>query len=420
MRWVFLLVGLAAGFALGYAVRDERPLRRARMADIPERAAAEPNRAIEQVVVEPQPGVPDPKAVQPSAEHAVGGGEGRGRVVVTFSGSRRPAAVTLDARDMFGAKEEHWIELDAEGRVQIDVRAGRYLVSWSGDSEEPFGVYVDVVAGRTTYVRGSDGARRPTPLGLGRVLVVVDAIDGGPQPEAAIGIFGNGDLSAQGGSGLTGKSGRCVFEVVPGRYQILLGAVERDVVVVAGKESAVRFRHTEEGDLMVRGAPERTQFHLMREVPPAKEGDENVLFQSDGRFLYVPAGTYRLIAYLHGNGRDRRDLGPVRVDARVCTKVDARLPKGGLRVRIIPPGGKRAGSLWLSLEAGRDTMQPRLLETLAHWTTVNDVEYWHCSFKALTPGPYVVRIADDAWAPVERHVTVEERETEVEIELTPR
>ncbi len=142
------------------------------------------------------------------------------------------------------------------------------------------------------------------------------------------------------------------------------------------------------------------------------------VYQSTGLFVYMKPGRYQLSARLHANGHDFREIGVVRILAKQCAEIDVRLPRGGLRVDIVPRGGKRIGPIQVSLSATVETMVPAALSVQANPVSASGgSEAWVKEFVALSPGTHLLDIRGDSWKTVTRRVSVDRDVEKLEIEL---
>jgi hypothetical protein len=418
VRWVFLIVGLAAGFGLGYALREpdearatRRPAGSAAPDVLPSRAAApEPVRRAPAPRKEPRLLVPTEEV---GTEDVT---DGWGQVRVDFAGSGLEPEATLVGPDMFGNPEE---ETTGGEPVVFDVRTGRYLVWWLGGDGEQLGAHVRVESGRITRVKVAQGLPLPLPEGLGRIDVFVESLEGGPLPRAAVQLDGEGEIYSEGTSALTGSRGRCQFRVIPGDFLLTLGGREMEVEVQPATVAKVHFRHAEEGDVLIRGGPKGTGFVLTRH----EEARQYFGTEVDGEtaFHYVPPGTYAVTARIYRNSTgDERGLGRLVVKARRRTEFNANLPTGSVRIRLLPPSGRRRGKPRLTLLANDEAMRPQRIVDYASEVSRGSTTYWKREFVALSPGTYTVQVKDKYWAEVDEPLHIGNGHTELDIELEPR
>jgi hypothetical protein len=416
VRWVLLLTVFAAGFGLGYAVREPESARSTR------RAAEPGDRAPSARRDEPEAPAPEPRRrerAEALPTEPVNDAEldpGWGQVLVDFEDPTAERGASLEGRDMFGRMDVESTTSD-EGVVEFDVRAGRYRVWWFGPDGERIGTTVQVAAGRATRVRAASQGR-PLPLepGLGRIDVFVAALEGGPLQGATVDIEGDGELYGEGDTSDTGPNGRCRFEVIPGEYRLQLGARAVETAVAAGRTTTVRFSHETEGDLVVRGAPEESVVFLYGAA--GEDGVRGRIDDGAARFHYLAPREYVVDVHVHRNGnRDKRRVGAARVLSRRRVVFDAALPTGSLLVRLRTPGPPQRGRPVVELEAADERMVPRRLwlrsgkDSRAGW--------WRRSFVALTAGVYTVRLHDKDWVPVERRITIGTGPAELDVVLEP-
>ena len=189
------------------------------------------------------------------------------------------------------------------GKVTFEVPAGRWRVTWktTGQLRDRHGRILELAP--DDHVRIDTENDEGDPIGgwiwpgLGIVEAVVVAPKGKPLVGALVVLTGRALTSDGRMKAVTDRTGRCRFEARPGRFELYVGWVRREVVVKAGEVTEVTIGGRQSGTLVVLSArPQESVIRLSgtgewRRANP----DPRVRVVSDElRFELLPPGEYEI------------------------------------------------------------------------------------------------------------------------------
>ncbi len=349
---------------------------------LPRGAAAEP----EPFGGSPYPGQGSPHATQeaPNAASPIAASvEGRGFLEIRNAGD--VSEYELKGRNLRG----EWVEVEYEPKRRnmhgewvesegIELRSGPYRLSASRDSEPGPRIYrITIEPGATVIV---DLARAPTPElfpldpGLGRLDIAVTDTQGSPLRDVQISISARGDTV----DGDTGGGGRTRFDVLPGRYRVVVGALEQFVLVQEGRTRVLNLDGRATGEINLVGIMYR---HASIRALDPLHADINA-FDDGGsvRYVLLEPGRYEIFCHILPQQRVLLDTVVVAAGRRV--RIEPEPPGVFVRFRFpFRQGALHRTSLRIESAAGEVfpstsvSMQAVLFKRGRYTAVVDDKHY---------------------------------------------
>lgn len=405
---LLVVVGIAAGFLLGRATSDTPGAPRAASGRAASVEEAPPGVGASRGAPRPpgeQAALPAVTGTVRSAPPEGGLAEDAGRIEVRFAEEREAPDTFLHTRrasgapfDLeFGLGETEWIRV-------VGVRAGTHLVWWrEPEGCRRIGFAVRVEPGSVACVEASQGRELPPLDGRGQLLVIVAGADGLPRQGAAVRLEVATPIDSEEVSEESGADGRCLFEVVPGRHSLAIGAWSRAVQVAAGDTVEVAFRPLEHGSLTIE-LPERIRLAFAQSASGEILGSD---VRSGTRHTFLALEPGEVEVFVADTGFEgRRPAGRFVVRAGSETTRHVPLPRGSLSVEVRGEAGTVAVQL-----APTPAMPWDVYERAVPSGGAEVAPRCVARFRFLPPGDYVVSVRT-------RHRTVAERATVGDGEVT--
>lgn len=341
------------------------------------------------------------------------GPRGRGWVEVDFRDFDGEKAFRVVGRRIDGTTAQESYSAEEDGIARAELSPGACDVLWSAPgSSSPVQVRVEVREGETIRLRarGVDPSQQPPP-GLGRVDVVVRALDGEPMQGVVVDVIGRGVWGEDLIDRKTDPGGAVRFDVVPGSYVVRVGAREEHIEVHEGVTSDVVLGYLDEGCVVIPGDPQDF-LYLRRVGGEIVEGDYQRWWTKDGGFAFVRPGEYEVL-FQARHQAEKRCVGRVDVQPRRATVLEWAPPSGRLNVTLDGPvGGAPPQEQTLQLWALGGQVDPPTLTVSASWAlrsaggTRRPAFPGDAAFLALPDGQYRLRFDGSGFLPEERLVEI--------------
>lgn len=341
------------------------------------------------------------------------GPRGRGRIEVDFRDFEGERTFRVVGRRIDGTTAQESYSAGEDGIARAELYPGACDVLWNvPGSSSPVQVRVGVREGETIRLRarGVDPSQQPAS-GLGRVDVVVRALDGEPMQGVVVDVIGRGVWGEDLIDRKTDAGGAVRFEVVPGSYVVRVGAREERVEVHEGVTSGVALGHLDEGCVVIPGEPQDF-LYLRRVGGDIVEGDCRRWWTRDGGFAFVRPGEYEVL-FQARHQAEKRCVGRVDVQPRRATVLEWAPPSGRLNVTLDGPvGGDPPRDHTLQLWALEGQVDPPTLTVSASWAlrggggTRRPAFPGDAAFLALPDGQYRLRFDAKGYLPEERLVGI--------------
>jgi len=420
-RLAFLVIGLAAGTALGLLwtskAREPRARAGARPDEPPRRdARIAPDEAPPPLEDPPPPPPAPPRASEPREDllPATPLSGGFGRLEVDRGG--RPLDVWVRGRDMWGDSSEVGFGDPVDGMLRMDLKPGDYEVVWweeTGLSECVRRARVE--AGLVTRIElGADVTAEDfaIPDRLARLEVAVEGMDGSPRAETEVVVTGPSMNMVDETGETTSEDGRVRFHLAPGRYTVSLGTRRVPIDLLEGETTVVELRYDREGEIDVEplGHAGTILFQARRRGGPP---DDWIGGQNDGTvFVFLAPGEYEVAL------TDGRVVGTAAVQPRRVTPFPWQVPAGQIvlvvRSVLEPPRGAKLELV--SLGAAR---LPAGFAAPVHWRREGEEFLAGARVAHLEPGRYAARLVAEGFLPDRREVEVGGGALDLELHLAP-
>ena len=235
---------------------------------------------------------------------------GDGIVVVDFSGTDVDEPFFIQGKRLYGRDEEGLqglrVEAEEAGSVMcLQVKPGVYRVRWfDSEASGERVVWVRVAAGKMTvvraYVPGTED-QYPVPAGLGRIMVQVADVEGGPLAGMSVRLVG-WKIEEPDEVPRTNRYGQCGLQAPPGHYHIRVGDMGPvSVTVLEGRVQNVSLVpkglgeihlefEAQEGD-GVFAIPGEAEFY--RESDTRQAGRKRLAYVAPGRYVVTYGERFR-------------------------------------------------------------------------------------------------------------------------------